>query len=79
MSCGWAATCGLLRGDAPGRGAGALGLALDPSDPYLTGASYIKPVYEFAQRIYHVHFDTDAEDHSVTQLEFEHGGRTICA
>ena len=34
----------------------ALGLALDPSHPYLTGGSYIKPVYEFADRIYHVHF-----------------------
>lgn len=34
----------------------ALGLALDPSHPYLTGASYTKPVYEFKDRIYHIHF-----------------------
>ncbi len=34
----------------------ALGLNYDPSHPYLIGASYIKPVYEFKDRIYHVHF-----------------------
>lgn len=34
----------------------ALGLALDPSHPYLTGASYTKPVYDFKDRIYHIHF-----------------------
>ncbi len=34
----------------------ALGLAFDPSHPYLTRASYTKPIYEFADRIYHVHF-----------------------
>ena len=33
-----------------------LGLALDPSHPYLTGASYTKPVYDFADKIFHVHF-----------------------
>ena len=33
-----------------------LGLNLDPSHPYLTGASYIKPVYEFKDKIFHVHF-----------------------
>lgn len=33
-----------------------LGLNFDPSHPYLLGASYIKPVYEFADRIFHVHF-----------------------
>lgn len=34
----------------------ALGLAYDPSHPYLIGASYTKPLYEFKDRIYHVHF-----------------------
>ena len=33
-----------------------LGLALDPSHPYLTGGSYTKPVYDFADKIFHVHF-----------------------
>ena len=33
-----------------------LGLNFDPSHPYLLGASYIKPVYEFADSIFHVHF-----------------------
>lgn len=33
-----------------------LGLNFDPSHPYLLGASYIKPVYDFADRIFHVHF-----------------------
>ena len=33
----------------------ALGLALDPSHPYLTGASYTKPVYDFKDRSYHIH------------------------
>jgi sugar phosphate isomerase/epimerase len=32
------------------------GLNFDPSHPYLIGASYIKPVYEFRDRIFHVHF-----------------------
>ena len=34
----------------------ALGLNFDPSHPYLIGASYTKPLYEFKDRIYHVHF-----------------------
>ncbi len=33
-----------------------LGLNYDPSHPYLIGASYVKPVYEFRDRIFHVHF-----------------------
>ncbi|MDO4572077.1 MAG: sugar phosphate isomerase/epimerase [Clostridia bacterium] len=33
-----------------------LGLNYDPSHPYLIGASYTKPVYEFKDRIFHVHF-----------------------
>lgn len=33
-----------------------LGLNFDPSHPYLVGASYIKPLYEFKDRIFHVHF-----------------------
>ena len=33
-----------------------LGLNFDPSHPYLLGASYIKPLYEFKDRIFHVHF-----------------------
>ncbi len=33
-----------------------LGLNYDPSHPYLIGASYIKPVYEFKDKIFHVHF-----------------------
>jgi sugar phosphate isomerase/epimerase len=32
------------------------GLNFDPSHPYLIGASYIKPVYEFKDKIFHVHF-----------------------
>ncbi|MDR0452024.1 MAG: sugar phosphate isomerase/epimerase [Treponema sp.] len=32
------------------------GLNYDPSHPYLIGASYTKPVYEFRDRIFHVHF-----------------------
>lgn len=34
----------------------SLGLNFDPSHPYLIGASYIKPLYEFKDRIFHVHF-----------------------
>lgn len=34
----------------------SLGLNYDPSHPYLIGASYIKPVYEFRDKIFHVHF-----------------------
>lgn len=33
-----------------------LGLNYDPSHPYLIGADYIKPVYQFRDRIFHVHF-----------------------
>ena len=33
-----------------------LGLNYDPSHPYLIGADYIKPLYEFKDRIFHVHF-----------------------
>ena len=33
-----------------------LGLNFDPSHPYLLGASYIKPLYEFKDKIFHVHF-----------------------
>ncbi len=33
-----------------------LGLNYDPSHPYLIGASYIKPVYDFKDKIFHVHF-----------------------
>jgi sugar phosphate isomerase/epimerase len=32
------------------------GLNYDPSHMYLIGASYTKPVYEFKERIFHVHF-----------------------
>ncbi len=35
---------------------GALGLNYDPSHPYLIQADYIKPVYEFKDKIFHVHF-----------------------
>ena len=33
-----------------------LGLNYDPSHPYLIMADYIKPVYEFKDKIFHVHF-----------------------
>lgn len=33
-----------------------LGLNFDPSHPYLMGADYIKPLYEFRDKIFHVHF-----------------------
>ena len=33
-----------------------LGLNLDPSHPYLLMADYVKPVYEFKDKIFHVHF-----------------------
>lgn len=33
-----------------------LGLNYDPSHLYLIGADYVKPVYEFKDRIFHVHF-----------------------
>jgi sugar phosphate isomerase/epimerase len=32
-----------------------LGLNFDPSHPYLIRADYLRPVYEFADRIFHVH------------------------
>jgi len=34
----------------------SLGLNLDPSHPYLLMADYVKPVYEFKDKIFHVHF-----------------------
>lgn len=33
-----------------------LGLNYDPSHPYLIGADYVKPLYEFKDKIFHVHF-----------------------
>lgn len=33
-----------------------LGLNYDPSHPFLIGADYIKPIYEFKDKIFHVHF-----------------------
>jgi len=33
-----------------------LGLNYDASHPYLIGADYVKPIYEFSDRIFHVHF-----------------------
>ena len=33
-----------------------LGLNLDPSHPYLLMADYVKPVYDFKDKIFHVHF-----------------------
>lgn len=33
-----------------------LGLNYDPSHPYLIQADYIKPIYEFKDKIFHVHF-----------------------
>jgi len=33
-----------------------LGLNYDPSHPYLIGADYVKPVYEFRDKIFHMHF-----------------------
>jgi sugar phosphate isomerase/epimerase len=34
----------------------SLGLNYDPSHPYLIGADYVKPLYEFKDKIFHVHF-----------------------
>ena len=34
----------------------SLGLNYDPSHPYLLMADYIKPVYEFKDKIFHIHF-----------------------
>jgi len=33
-----------------------LGLNFDPSHPYLLGMDYVKPVYDFKDKIFHVHF-----------------------
>jgi len=33
-----------------------LGLNLDPSHPYLLMADYVKPVYDFKDKIFHIHF-----------------------
>lgn len=33
-----------------------LGINYDPSHPFLIGADYIKPLYEFKDKIFHVHF-----------------------
>jgi len=33
-----------------------LGLNLDPSHPYLLRMDYVKPVYEFKDKIFHIHF-----------------------
>lgn len=33
-----------------------LGLNYDPSHPYLINADYIKPLYEFKDKIFHIHF-----------------------
>lgn len=33
-----------------------LGLNYDPSHPYLQHADYIKPVYDFKDKIFHIHF-----------------------
>jgi len=35
---------------------GCLGLNFDPSHPYLLMADYIKPLYEFKDKIFHIHF-----------------------
>ena len=32
------------------------GLNFDPSHPYLTHSSYIKPLYDFKDKIFHIHF-----------------------
>jgi sugar phosphate isomerase/epimerase len=33
-----------------------LGLNFDPSHPYLLGMDYVKPVYDFKDKIFHIHF-----------------------
>ena len=33
-----------------------LGLNYDAAHPYLIGADYVKPIYEFSDKIFHVHF-----------------------
>ncbi|MDR1248558.1 MAG: sugar phosphate isomerase/epimerase [Treponema sp.] len=47
------------------------GLNYDPSHPYLIGASYTKPVYEFRDRIFHVHF----KDIKIHQDKLDDHGR----
>jgi sugar phosphate isomerase/epimerase len=47
------------------------GLNYDPSHPYLIGASYTKPVYEFRDRIFHVHF----KDIKIYQEKLDDHGR----
>lgn len=48
-----------------------LGLNFDPSHPYLLDASYIKPLYEFKDRIFHVHF----KDIKIYQEKLDEYGR----
>jgi len=33
----------------------SLGLNFDPSHPYLLGMDYVKPIYDFSEKIFHVH------------------------
>jgi sugar phosphate isomerase/epimerase len=47
------------------------GLNYDPSHPYLIGASYTKPVHEFRDRIFHVHF----KDIKIHQDKLDDHGR----
>jgi sugar phosphate isomerase/epimerase len=47
------------------------GLNYDPSHLYLIGASYTKPVYEFRDRIFHVHF----KDIAIHQDKLDDHGR----
>lgn len=49
----------------------SLGLNFDPSHPYLLGASYIKPLYEFKDRIFHIHF----KDIQINQDKVDEYGR----
>lgn len=48
-----------------------LGLNYDPSHPYLIGADYVKPVYEFKEKIFHVHF----KDIKIYQEKLDEYGR----
>jgi len=47
------------------------GLNFDPSHPYLLGASYTKPLYEFRDKIFHVHF----KDIKIDQDKVDEYGR----
>jgi sugar phosphate isomerase/epimerase len=47
------------------------GLNYDPSHPYLIGASYVKPLYEFREKIFHVHF----KDIKIYQEKLDDFGR----